>query len=323
MNLAQFTLSRFVNRCDVFGSYRRDGGAIVPTTTKTQLTESILIAHFAGRRWPVGLHAGSPGPASTARWCAIDLDSHSEGADPARNLDAALHWHAEAIRYGLHPVLEASDGQGGFHLWLPFTAPIPLAAAFCGIRYLTRDWHKLNLPRTPECYPKQHRLIAPGSLGEFGNWLRLPGRHPRREWWSQIWNGSRWLDWHDAKLLLTVEGDPAKLLDATAQYAAMVPPARPRPTTKSIKNGSRYALAALRRECDATASAVEGNRNTRLNAASFSLGGLVAAGCLDRDAVEQSLTAAALATGLTEKEIAATLRSGITSGMSKPRAVPA
>jgi hypothetical protein len=83
----------------------------------------------------------------------------------------------------------------------------------------------------------------------------------------------------------------------------------------------RYAAAALRYEAQNVATAEEGTRNTTLNKAAYSLAGLVAAGLLSREAVEAALFEAALAAGLGEREIAATLRSGIIAGLKHPRNV--
>lgn len=90
-------------------------------------------------------------------------------------------------------------------------------------------------------------------------------------------------------------------------------------SSASVVTGNRYVEAALRSEARRVASAQEGTRNATLNRAAFSLGSLVAAGMLSRDAVEVALTEAALSAGLGEKEIVATLKSGITAGLKRPR----
>lgn len=81
-----------------------------------------------------------------------------------------------------------------------------------------------------------------------------------------------------------------------------------------------YALAALAREVTAVAQAVEGERNTRLNKAGFSLGGLVAAGDLELWEVRSMLEAAALGAGLEPKEVLETLDGALRKGMALPRA---
>jgi hypothetical protein len=99
-------------------------------------------------------------------------------------------------------------------------------------------------------------------------------------------------------------------------------PSRPKGWVGSDPPGtSHYGEAALRHEAKAVANAREGTRNTTLNRAAFCLGQLVAAKVLSREAVEAGLTAAALSAGLGEREVAATLRSGLEAGMLRPRKV--
>lgn len=104
--------------------------------------------------------------------------------------------------------------------------------------------------------------------------------------------------------------DAAKVLDPV--------PDRRTPTLIAA-TGDRYADAALRNEVRNVATAAEGTRNDSLNRAAFSLGGLVAVGVLSRDTVEAALVEAALAAGLGETEIAATLKSGMEAGIKRPR----
>ena len=80
-----------------------------------------------------------------------------------------------------------------------------------------------------------------------------------------------------------------------------------------------YAQAALRAEVDRVRTAPEGTRNDTLNAAAYNLGQLVAGGVLGIHVVELELTRAALAAGLTEREIGSTVRSGLTKGADSPR----
>jgi hypothetical protein len=65
-----------------------------------------------------------------------------------------------------------------------------------------------------------------------------------------------------------------------------------------------------------------GQRNHALNAAAYSLGQLVPAGALRQDRVVALLTAAAEAAGLQPSEIAATIASGMSAGMKRPRPLP-
>jgi len=127
------------------------------------------------RKHVVGLHFGSVGPDATAKCVAGDIDRHGEAGDPAANERAAIHWYDRARELGFKPLLYTSNGKGGFHLRILFVELIPLALAYHFGRWLFRDRDELGFPEL-EIFPKQERLAAPGQDGEFGNWLRLPGR---------------------------------------------------------------------------------------------------------------------------------------------------
>lgn len=102
---------------------------------------------------------------------------------------------------------------------------------------------------------------------------------------------------------------------------------RPRPITRtsptaasSATRSERYAMAALRGECDQIAAMESGSgRNDALNRTAYKLGGYVADGTLDEQTVVTALTEAGLACGLGEREATKTIRSGLTAGMRKPR----
>ncbi|HTJ70870.1 MAG TPA: bifunctional DNA primase/polymerase [Actinospica sp.] len=83
--------------------------------------------------------------------------------------------------------------------------------------------------------------------------------------------------------------------------------------------GGAYARTALEREIARVESARIGTRNDTLNRAAYSLGTLVGSGLLDRAEVEAELGRAARAAGLEEREVASTLRSGLTAGIARPR----
>lgn len=66
-------------------------------------------------------------------------------------------------------------------------------------------------------------------------------------------------------------------------------------------------------------AAPEGCRNATLNRAAFSLGQIAATGIIDADTVQRLLTESALGVGLGEREIDATIRSGLAAGSRHPR----
>lgn len=98
------------------------------------------------------------------------------------------------------------------------------------------------------------------------------------------------------------------------------PPRRPGPAPKV---DDRYAAAALKSELDRLLAAPRGTRNDQLNASAYSLGQLVGAGVLDTVTAEVALLRAAESLGLVaedgQRQAVATINSGLTSGMRKPR----
>lgn len=82
---------------------------------------------------------------------------------------------------------------------------------------------------------------------------------------------------------------------------------------------SNYGARALESEIGRLALAREGTRNHALNGAAFNLGQLVAGGQLDAHDVASQLLTVAGRIGLTEAEAVATIRSGMASGMTRPR----
>lgn len=81
----------------------------------------------------------------------------------------------------------------------------------------------------------------------------------------------------------------------------------------------KYALTALDHACTTIANAPDTNRNNTLNTEAFGIGQLVGSGLLTRFEAERQLLAAALASGLERPSAEATIESGLTAGISKPR----
>jgi hypothetical protein len=96
------------------------------------------------------------------------------------------------------------------------------------------------------------------------------------------------------------------------------PPA-PVPRSASDWRGSRYGLRALESECGRLAVAANGQRNHTLTKAAHALGRLVAGGELDAGHVAAELWTVAQRTGLGDREIEATLNSGLRAGARNPR----
>lgn len=105
------------------------------------------------------------------------------------------------------------------------------------------------------------------------------------------------------------------------------PPVGPLPRSLGEKappvaGASAYGSAALARQVESVRGLPVGQRNDGLNRAAFSLGRLVGGGELSERLVHEALLAAALATGLGERESERTIRSGLSAGKAVPRRAP-
>jgi hypothetical protein len=96
------------------------------------------------------------------------------------------------------------------------------------------------------------------------------------------------------------------------------PPLKELAPAKPIKYDA-WTEKALTQELSILRAAPEGQRNSHLNTFAFALGQIVGAGLLSEKNVEEELTRAALTTGLNDREIAATIQSGLDAGKKKPR----
>jgi hypothetical protein len=220
-SLAEWAEVRLVNRYDASGGYHAGG----QFTRHSHLTIDHLRRHFQAReaRDIVGLHTA--GADNLSLGGAIDIDQH--GNDPVKaeaNISAAVHWFAVLRFGGFHPLLTGSNGRGGFHLRLLLRERIDAARVFHFLRWLTSDYRKMGLVKPPEQFPKQPD-VRKCTVG-MGNWIRIFGRHYKRPYWSEVWDGLHWLEGHAAiDFLLSLEGDdPALVPDVP-------PPPPPRPTT--------------------------------------------------------------------------------------------
>jgi hypothetical protein len=97
-------------------------------------------------------------------------------------------------------------------------------------------------------------------------------------------------------------------------------PAHPTPPSPArLADAGPWARAALDAELARVRSATPGIRNHTLNRAAFSLGQLVGAGHLNDEPVRDALVGAGLSSGLTGREVHATVTSGLRSGTRLPR----
>jgi putative DNA primase/helicase len=159
--------------------------------------------------------------------------------------------------------------------------------------------------------------------------LRLPGSANHK------YDPPRPVDWVWCELdvcypLETLESAVSGILDDPATKKPSTPQKSPLSASGGGRNLSAYVQSALDDEIEAVKAATEGARNDTLNTSAYSLGQLVGApwAHLDRATVESALTTAACDAGLDidpncgKAGIEATIRSGLESGMLKPRPEP-
>ena len=178
---------------------------------KAEVTVALLKNHFQGKERGdlVGLHTTSAN--NKCRWVLIDIDQHKESDHEMeqRNQAAAIALYEKLQTYGITALLTASNGCGGFHLLVLFEQPMDSEIVFEFGRSLVHDWQDLGLICHPEVFPKQSTL----KDGKLGNWVRLPGLHHTRDFYSEVWSGSEWLSGQAAiNVICDTQRVPPKLL---------------------------------------------------------------------------------------------------------------
>lgn len=249
---------------------------------------------------PGGIKAGTTDQAQVAEWwdywptAGVGILTGSKSGLVVVDVDPA-HGGRDSLRAlkgdgaGLPRTLYARTGGGGFHLL--YAAPATVVGNAVG-RLGRRELAGIDV-RGENGYvvasPSGHR-----SGGRYG-WAATPDTVAPLPAW------------------ITERPDVAR--------AAEVP---------RLTRGDRraaYAAQALVGECDRVADAPEGQRNATLNRSAFSLGTLVGAGVLDEGVAVAALAAAATtashggARPMREREVMATIRSGMSEGIRRPRTV--
>ncbi|HET8695558.1 MAG TPA: VapE domain-containing protein [Aquabacterium sp.] len=128
-----------------------------------------------------------------------------------------------------------------------------------------------------------------------------------------------------AKLQRTVQNakDADKAAKAAAQPSAPPPAPAAANATPARDGGSvqRYCQRAYDDAMQRVRNTAEGGRNDALNQEAYGLGRLLHHGVFSEHQAAADLLAAAIACGLPEGEAKATIRSGLTRGIEKPRAI--
>ena len=260
--LADWASARIVVRRDVYGTYYRDGDEFRQATAHAALTRDLLIRHFEGHL-VVGLHL-----ISTDNRClcfTADIDAHDGDAqaDPDRNWRCAVEATKLLAGYGLHALVLDSNGRGGYHVRAFLKKSAPAAVAWWLGRQVRAALEAAGFPPI-ETFPKQGEVTLDRP---YGNWIRLPGRHHKRDHWTRVAGSApgEWLEGEAAvRRLLGVAGDDTREL--LARYERERPEEAPQPR-RAGRNGRarpdpdeaelRSALAALP---DAMADAYGGTR---------------------------------------------------------------
>jgi hypothetical protein len=211
--LAAWVRRRLIGRASVYGAYRsqkqvahfaREGKNIGSTTTVyKRLTDKRLVRHFAGQEI---LGTFPANKANQCLWAAWDFDNHDTNPTTAEaNWQAVRCLYDRLVKMGFHPLLTDSNGNGGYHLRVLFTQRVPGDRLRQFVTALTPQGLKVDT------FPKQADIRTTDK--QVGNWLRLPGKHHKRDHWSTVWNGRRWLEGHDAiDFMLSLSGDAPRLL---------------------------------------------------------------------------------------------------------------
>lgn len=238
------------------------------------------------RHWRTGDNIGVGCKANNL--LGLDLDRHHAEADGIAAFGALCEQHGQPWP----ETFTVRTWSGGLHLY--FWAPRE--------RALGNSSNKLAKgidTRGPGKDSKGGYLVAPGSVFE-GRAYEIARDLP----------------------VIDLPGWVAELLD---------PPApAPRPVGPLPLVNNRYAFVALQGEVQRILDAPRGGpgqpgRNDQLNRSAYALGQMVGAGMLSETTAEVALKAAADAVGLVaddgERQVDATIRSGLTAGARKPRQV--
>ena len=261
---------------------------------------------------------------------------------PRESLQQALEWAAQGnvgLRTGqISGVVAIDVDEGGDLFGLELPATVTATTGGSGMHL----YYRCEVPVGNSSGKLGPHIDVRGDGGQ----VVFPGSvHPDTgrtyEWAAGM---SPWeielaeLPEHLLPLLIKKGGDEPAEAAQPAQEARMPPP--PTLTTPTLPTPSRgpsapeearrverYARRAMLLELHAIHSACQGARNSTLNRAAFSLGQLIAGGYLDRAEVEQALLAAVEGAGWDyddrgRRQTAATIRSGIDSGMKEPRVMP-
>jgi Primase C terminal 2 (PriCT-2) len=218
-HLADWALAKLVVRRDVVGAYRNNGGTY---TAREPVTLDTLVLHFEGVR-VIGAHSTSPD--GRCLWVVFDIDAHTDSDDPEANWRCALAVCAALKRFGLDGFICDSNGKGGYHVRAMFKKPVESTVARWVCDQVEKELAEAKFV-IPESFPKQNELSIDTP---YGNWVRLPGKHHSRDFWTRVWDAKRqtWLEGEAAIKHLMYQGGDATSVLLKAYRDAQGEPAQP------------------------------------------------------------------------------------------------
>ena len=123
-------------------------------------------------------------------------------------------------------------------------------------------------------------------------------------------------DWDEYNLNDLVDAMPPIVVEEEKTITSISIP-------KGNKRVDKWFNAALEAECNAIAAMPpDSGRNSALNTAAYKLGGYIGYGIGDENLARQALITAGINSGLLERDVIATVKSGLGDGMAKPRKPP-
>ena len=203
--LAAWALERLAIKQDRHGQYSADGRA---KWSSTPVTKDRLAAHFAGAD-TIGLGATSLD--DQCIWVAWDLDNHVSDVATSVNQKYAIVLRDRLFAMGFRAIIiEDSDGKGGIHVWLLFSSPISAAIVHHFAKSIASGFAEHGLKKI-ECFPKNSTVQHTDA--KCGHYLRIPGKHHKRDHWSRFYASGDWLSQADSvQLLLSQTGDDPALI---------------------------------------------------------------------------------------------------------------
>lgn len=223
------------------------------TTVYEPLTTTALVQHFRATDYSAICGFAVTSPDEMCRLVVLDFDAHGPDDDPEANFRMALAVYKEARQSGLDCLLLDSDGRGGLHLYAILPRVILMAVAWRLGKWLARNYRSYGLKKPPESFPNAAQL----SGKRVGRFIRIPGRHPKRDHWTRVWCPAtcRWLEGGEAILAILQhtgsDVDPAQIVPAAFEPEQLdnsvktrcAPPAPRVPVAPEPTTGRRSQIA--------------------------------------------------------------------------------